>query len=125
VGGALPEDIRAEQAILADATQRKENRHQSHLERRLDKAQRSAFILAQLENPRIPPMTQLERLAVVGADVILNRGLLRLPLGLRLVGATGVIILERLSRKKLDNFCEMEGAVVLIIAFYLMFVFIV
>ncbi|KAM0826160.1 hypothetical protein ACQ4PT_069064 [Festuca glaucescens] len=49
------EDVLAERAFYTDAAQRAEDRRQSHRERRLDKAQRRAFILAQVENPTIPP----------------------------------------------------------------------
>lgn len=94
----FPEDVLAEQAILADAAQRAENRRQSRRERRLDKAQRRGFILAQVENPRFLRRPALERPVVIDAGVILNGGLLRLPLGLQLVGAAGVVVVsERFS----------------------------
>jgi hypothetical protein len=42
------------EAFEDERAQRKFDRRQSHLERRYDKVERHAFILAQVENPTIP-----------------------------------------------------------------------
>jgi hypothetical protein len=51
----FPNDVRAMEAFEDERAQRKFDRRQSRLERRYDKAERRAFILAQVENPTIPP----------------------------------------------------------------------
>jgi hypothetical protein len=69
-----------------------EDRHQSRLERRLNKAQRHAFILAQVENPTIPPhdprwndLSSLAPFSISTEDYD--------ELGeIRLIGASGVVV---------------------------------